>query len=354
MSLNRLGYIPTLDGIRAVAIILVLLTHANFQLGENGIMGVHVFFALSGFLITTLILEEKNNSGIYSFKNFYYRRFLRLIPALVFLLFGIFIYSLLFTEGQIQKSIWEEMVSALFYFNNLKWVWNMGGSSSLLSHTWSLSVEEQFYIFWPFLLIFIISVFNRGYFIICSIIGLFISIGLKELEVVGNYYYALVHESIFFGCLAAFFRIRFPDLKIGSVFAYIIFILIVLVGVMPNIFLSRYFIENFSGVTGLLTSFLILSLISNPNSNITFLLSHKVLVFTGKISYSLYLWHVPIFKWFKEYSPFEPWISFILKFVLSFIMALVSWYFVESRFFRIAKYKNRSYLNSNQLITNNA
>src|SRR5688572_31370589 len=103
-----LGYVPALDGLRAIAVILVMLTHANFQLGENGILGVDIFFALSGFLITTLLIEENFRRGHISLFGFYTRRAFRLFPALYIILVLILLYALVFTNGKEQITIiWE-------------------------------------------------------------------------------------------------------------------------------------------------------------------------------------------------------------------------------------------------------
>jgi peptidoglycan/LPS O-acetylase OafA/YrhL len=334
---QKLGYIPSLDGLRAIAIILVLLTHANFQLGQNGIIGVHIFFALSGFLITTLIIQEKTNTGSFSFRAFYLRRFLRLVPALILLLLVILLYSKIFTKGIVKESILEEIFASLFYFYNIMWVWVLGANSTLLAHSWSLSVEEQFYLFWPYVLLLIFPILTKRWLTSSFLLIIIFSIVAKEVEIVGGIYKAIIHESIFFGCISAFVYYKSPTIKIRSDVTKILLLLILIVGVFPVEYISSYFRGNYSIITGLITSILILGLLSNPNSFEAKLLSKPIMIFIGKISYSLYLWHVPIFKWFREYSQFEPWISFILKFLISFLVSIGSWYFIESRLSAVRK-----------------
>ena len=114
-NFNPLKYQPALDGIRALAITLVMFAHANFQLFKNGGIGVSVFFALSGFLITTLLLEEFNTNNNISLKGFYVRRTMRLFPALYVLLIFVFIYSTFFRIPSDQKMINYEILSSALY-----------------------------------------------------------------------------------------------------------------------------------------------------------------------------------------------------------------------------------------------
>ena len=146
---NNIGYVASLDGLRAVAVLLVMMLHANFKLGWSGGLGVSVFFALSGFLITTLLLEEYHSSGTISFKGFYIRRTMRLFPPLYLMLLMVLVYALLFRTGADQNLIVHDVISAAGYVYNICWAWGWGIKELLLYHTWSLGVEEQFYLIWP-------------------------------------------------------------------------------------------------------------------------------------------------------------------------------------------------------------
>jgi peptidoglycan/LPS O-acetylase OafA/YrhL len=334
MIAEKMGYIPSLDGIRGTAIILVLLTHANFQLGHNGIIGVHMFFTLSGFLITTIILQEKKETSNFEFSKFYKRRFLRLFPALLLLIAIVSLYSIFFTEGKERSSIGQEIFGAIFYFYNVMWVWGFGNDSNLLAHTWSLAVEEQFYLVWPVLLAFGFSIWSNRIVIITFVFLLIFSIVAKELNLVSFLYSAIFHESIFFGCIAALIRFFLPRVDIPSYISTILFLLILLVGILP-ISISQLNLNSvFYGIVGLSTSIIILSCLNNKDSKLVKFLSMPGLVFIGKISYSLYLWHVPIFKWFKQYSTLEPWQSFVFKFVVTIFLSILTWFFVENKYRR--------------------
>jgi peptidoglycan/LPS O-acetylase OafA/YrhL len=132
------------DGMRAFAVLLVMFGHANFTC--NGAIGVDIFFVLSGYLITSIILTELKKTGSLSFKNFYMRRFLRLLPALLLMLGLYLIWGLV-----CQKDRWERIVGdagiALAYVSN--WTRAFGNRPKYVAHTWSLSIEEQFYLVWP-------------------------------------------------------------------------------------------------------------------------------------------------------------------------------------------------------------
>ena len=151
------SHIPGLDGLRAVAVAAVLLFHAGFHWMPGGFLGVDVFFVLSGFLITSLLLREFERSGRISLRSFWARRVRRLFPALLVLLAAVSVYAgLAGADGRRPLSL--DGLAALGYFANWRFVFShqgyfaRTGPPSLLQHTWSLSIEEQFYVVWPLVL----------------------------------------------------------------------------------------------------------------------------------------------------------------------------------------------------------
>lgn len=145
------SYIPGLDGVRALAVVAVVWHHAHpgfrwLPASVNGFLGVDVFFVLSGFLITTLLLNEEASRGCISLRNFYARRFLRIFPLYYALLGILTLYFLLARESSQRPAFFEELAYHATYLSNLI------NSGSLLAITWSLSTEEQFYLLWPPLL----------------------------------------------------------------------------------------------------------------------------------------------------------------------------------------------------------
>ena len=148
-------YHPSLDGLRGVAVILVVLLHVQVFIYQDaavfgwldfsgGFLGVDIFFVLSGFLITGLLMHEHQQTGSISLKNFYFRRVLRLIPALVLLLLVTILYAALFLSPEITRQTIKVSGFAIFYLTNWAFAFQWVPGSDLLGHLWSLSVEEQF------------------------------------------------------------------------------------------------------------------------------------------------------------------------------------------------------------------
>jgi peptidoglycan/LPS O-acetylase OafA/YrhL len=325
-----LGYIPALDGLRAFAIILVMMAHSNFRLFGNGGIGVTLFFALSGFLITTLLLEEFDKNNDISFKAFYVRRTFRLFPALYTVLFFVFIYSFFFNY-KVFPTVFPEIIASGLYVYNISWLWNV--KPLLLYHNWSLGVEEQFYVLWPITLYVFMK--NKAlklasYLLIALILFFWFT---KLLCVFNGTFFvfvsSIIDESIFLGCLLAIVRwkgkLNFSITKFWPLFCLIS---IILVGVFSNANLGLYN-PLLHKIVSVFACVIILYLVNEPNGFIQNIFSNKVLVFIGKISYSLYLWHLPVFRIFALHSTLNPRVSFIAKILVSFCFALLSWYLVE-------------------------
>src|SRR5438045_1378006 len=156
----KFGYSASLDGLRALAVLVVMGYHHYLQLLPGGNVGVDVFFVLSGFLITSLLIREWNDTARISLRNFYGRRALRLLPALLGLLSVTEVFALFRLHNDLFWSVQKAIVGALFYAANWMRVVDIN-SMGPLPHTWSLSVEEQFYVFWPPILIILLRHLRR-------------------------------------------------------------------------------------------------------------------------------------------------------------------------------------------------
>ena len=142
----RLGYRPSLDGLRGVAVLMVVFAHADTPIiGNAGAVGVSVFFVMSGFLITSLLLEERSERGGVSLRDFYRRRAVRLFPAL-----GAFLAVFAFASVMAGSDPWRDVGLGVSYVSN--W-WLADGGAMVPAHLWSLAIEEQFYLLWPVVLI---------------------------------------------------------------------------------------------------------------------------------------------------------------------------------------------------------
>ncbi|WP_341707780.1 acyltransferase [Halopseudomonas sp.] len=176
---GKLAYNPSIQGLRAIAILLVLAAHANLPFLHGGFIGVDVFFVISGYLITGLLVTEINNTGKLNFSRFYARRLKRLLPALLVMLgataAAIYIFAPT-TEHPAQASA---AASAAAWVSNFYFIFaeqNYFESTSLVNaflHTWSLGVEEQFYLIWPLLIVFACSLASKHRIVFLSAITLF-------------------------------------------------------------------------------------------------------------------------------------------------------------------------------------
>jgi len=151
---NRLTYLPGLDGLRAISVVAVLLYHADLDWIPGGFLGVEVFFVISGYLITLLMLNERESTGALDMRHFWLRRARRLLPALYALLAGVAVYSVFFLRENLAK-LRDDILAAFFYVTNWYLIFSQTsyfdrlGRPSMLRHLWSLAVEEQFYLLWP-------------------------------------------------------------------------------------------------------------------------------------------------------------------------------------------------------------
>ncbi|MFM7762794.1 MAG: acyltransferase family protein [Acidimicrobiaceae bacterium] len=188
---DLLSYIPSLDGIRALSVLAVIVYHANKLWLPGGFLGVEVFFVISGYLITLLLLAESEKNGTVSLKDFWLRRARRLLPALWVVVLGVVVFAALF-QREILGTLRGDVVAALFYGFNWFQVWV--GTSYFTSfefvplrHLWSLAVEEQFYLIWPIIML-VVAKFGKRRLPIVSAVFVFIAVALAV-------YMAVVYQS---------------------------------------------------------------------------------------------------------------------------------------------------------------
>lgn len=282
----RLGYRPALDGMRGVAVILVVLSHA--ALVSAGVIGVNVFFVLSGFLITSLILIEQSESGRLDFFAFYRRRAARLLPALFAVSVAVSAYLLL--DGQTSR-IAPDVGGALSYVGN--WLQAIGMKMGLTSHTWSLAVEEQFYVVWPLLMVFVTR-FRRPGLIVATLLIASVAWRVLMPEVSGatgprvTRGTDMVAPALIAGALLAFVIRDHPRIDTGRIGWLVGAGMVALaVALLATRTTTSWWFE--------LSALGSVALISSVHLASGGLLTFAPLVYIGRISYGIYLWHFPIF-----------------------------------------------------------
>ena len=334
------NYRSEIDGLRALAVLPVIFFHAGFELFGGGYVGVDIFFVISGYLITIIILKELHNNT-FSIKNFYERRARRILPALIFVILITSILSFIFLTQSELASYFKSVKSTLLFFSNF-YFWKTTpyfvSESDLepLLHTWSLSIEEQFYIFFPAVLLIFYKFLKKYilfFFIACFLLSIFICqvLAVKTGGTL-NFYFTLS---------------RAWELALGSMCAYILFKkkvsisnslenLFSLIGFFFIIFSIFFFNKQtiYPSLYTLLptigTSLIIL--FANENSIIKKFLSIKLLVGFGLISYSLYLWHQPLLVFGRIiFDDFSNSLKISILFI-SFLFSILSYNFVEKIF----------------------
>jgi O-acetyltransferase oatA len=379
---KKTKYLPSIDSLRAIAVIAVIIYHIDANYLPGGFLGVDLFFVLSGYLISSLIIKEYKSTGTVNLYNFYVRRARRLLPAVYFMITVVLIIITLFNGvllkksyldalfGYIYSSNWWYIFHKLDYFDSF-------GSQSPFKHLWSLAIEEQFYMFFP--LIFLI--FNRKsksnnsniklnknfIYVVLSLIlvSLIAHILLFDINNINRIYFGTDTRafSLLVGVVGAILypmdrlseRTTKKDNMIYSIVSLVS--ILVLIGIMINT--SEYNTWLYRGGF-LLVAIIGLIIIISSGRQYTFmskLLSFKPFVFIGKISYSLYLWHFPILVVTTPVSEIgNPNLFYVtLRIVLIFLVATGSYMFVETPirklgfvnyinllFKRIMKFKNNT------------
>jgi len=346
-------YRPEVDGLRAVAILSVLFFHLGVPGISGGFIGVDIFFVISGFLITGIIYQEFVSTGDFTLSNFYARRVRRLFPALVFTLAltmvaGFFLFSLKFFN-----SFSLSFLSALFSVSNF-YFWKTSdyfapnAEFEPLLHTWSLSVEEQFYLLWPITLIFILKRFQKPgaviFLVVISLISLWLNAVFKDNSELIFYLLPFRVVEFAIGALLVWLVQYYPsDKKWLEVLAVIGFALIAYSVVM---FTKFTIFPYFNALIPCIGAGLIIY--AGPASYAGKVLSHKLLVSIGLVSYSLYLVHWPIIALYKYYKDTDSLIypEMLVIGSVSIFIAYLMYRFIEQPFRRAQKDKtdNRKFL----------
>jgi len=347
-------YIPFLDGFRGYAILLVILGHLCMEYLFLAQFGVTLFFFVSGFLITKLLIEEYRKTNTIGLKDFYLRRLFRLYPAL---LFYITITLIVIWVANYQLVI-TDILAGLFYFTNYYLVYfppvvpdNYPLTAKIL---WSLSVEEHFYLVFPVLFLYAYKPVTRRFLYIIGgllvlILLIRIVLWLKSTDIIFtiNETYYTTHtraDSILYGCFAALLIYAYPATIVSRLYTRLLKVWLIPVLAVVVLLLSQkyeaawYQITIKNTLTGGLLCLTVPSLLfADQQAWILKPFVNRVILYIGKLSYSLYLFHWVSLKLVSTYYPTHDMKWYLLVTGLSFTLAAVSYHFVERPFLTLRR-----------------
>ncbi len=364
ISHTRLAYLPALDGVRACAVVAVMMFHGGIPHMDGGFMGVDAFFVLSGFLITSLLVGEWRQTLTVKLGAFWARRARRLLPALfLMLLFVAFLASVIVPKGT-YGALRLDALATLLYVSNWHFIlvssnyFNETAASSPLLHTWSLAVEEQFYVIWPLVVLGVLHVTRnlRVLLALCCAAAVASATWMYVLYDGGantNRAYLGTDtrsQCLFIGCALAVGLVLLTQRShedgrlakgelwqpaggtgralcgavgvVGAVAAVTIWVLTTSTSSFP--YSGGFFL------IGLAVAGVILSAVAAPRSIVPRLLSLAPVRYVGRISYGLYIWHWPIFIWLNHArTGLLGYELFTVRVLVTFAVSVASFHLVE-------------------------
>ncbi|MBM4267380.1 MAG: acyltransferase [Deltaproteobacteria bacterium] len=344
----RLPYYPALDGFRAIALSVMLLFHGGFEWASGAFLSISAFFTLSGFLITGLLVLEHEGTGTIRLASFWERRFRRLMPAAVLGLLGMSLYAAFVAAPDELMQIRGDVIAALLYVANWRFVWTDQSYARILTdpspvqHFWSLGIEEQFYFFFPLLVLGVLRFVpgsRRGLALVLAILAAASVALMSWLHVPGEDF-----SRAYYGT-----DTRAGELFVGAILALVYagrpldprrWVTIATnvaggVALVLSVWLwvttpegADWFFEGGSLVYALLTAAVIVGAI-RPGPLRSFL-SFAPFCWVGWISYGLYVFHWPIFLWLDgERTGLSGWSLFGLRMLVTFLVAIASYRLLE-------------------------
>ena len=369
MNNNKSKYLPSIDSLRALAVLAVIIYHVDVNYLPGGFLGVDLFFVLSGYLISSLIIKEYKKTGSVNLYNFYIRRARRLLPAVYFMITIGLVVMVLFNEvllrkshldaifGYIYSSNWWYIFHKLDYFDSF-------GAQSPFKHLWSLAIEEQFYMIFPLLFLLVnrkkkskdgTYKLNKNFLYVVLgliLVSLIAHILLFDINNISRIYFGTDTRafSLLVGVVGAILypmeRLHAKVTPQQNMLYSVVSLVSIATLITVMIYTSEYNTLLYRGGFLLVAILGLIVIISSGKQHtlMSRLLSFKPIVFIGKISYSLYLWHFPVLVLTTPVSEIgNPNIIFvILRVILTFILAAASYVFVETP---IRKLGFKNYIN---------
>jgi peptidoglycan/LPS O-acetylase OafA/YrhL len=345
MHTGGIPYQPALDGIRALAVLAVIAYHDNYRWARGGFLGVDAFFVLSGYLITTLLIQEFRRNGVIRLRAFWGRRARRLMPAVLLVLLFVALYTRHYVLSWDRPGIRNDGLASLFYVANWRFIldrqsyFELFAAASPLRHMWSLAIEEQFYLAWPLVVVACLKL-GRGSLrllgAVCSV-GIVASILVMSATFVtgdpSRAYYgtdARAHSLLVGALLAVLLAVCTPRAvtrRVVNAFGLLAMTGIVVAWTQVSGTSARYY-RGGSAVYAIAVALVIAGALQV--GLLRSALSLRPLTWIGRISYGLYLWHWPIDVWIvRSRVHVDETTLNALRLLLTFVAATVSFYVVE-------------------------
>lgn len=341
-------YMPGLDGLRTFAVLAVILYHLNAPYVSGGFLGVDIFFVLSGYLITGILIREWMNTGTIRLKHFYMARFRRLLPALLLMLSVVMTYVTLFDQSLL-KTVRQDSLAALVYANNWWYIFHdvsyfeSFGKPSPLQNLWSLSIEEQFYAVWPLLLF--AGLAYRKRLLQFGVVVLFLSAGWMAFRYVpesdpSRVYYGtdtrsfalLVGAVLAFGWRPETFKQTMPRVGRHILNVAGAVSLLAIIGIMVNVSAYDQFLYYGGFLLVALLAGILIAAVAHPATVWSRVFGSAWLRVFGTRTYGIYLWHYPIIILstpLEQLGTFQPLLA-LGQVVLTLVVAELSYRFIET------------------------
>jgi peptidoglycan/LPS O-acetylase OafA/YrhL len=332
-------YRPDIDGLRGLSIICVVLYHLFPDFFMNGFLGVDIFFVISGFVVTQALIKNLKSGRLIGLKIFYKNRMKRILPALYFNSLISILLCMLFISPSEIESIFKTAASSIFGLSNLAlWYAGFDYFSSDISlnpfgHTWSLGIEEQFYAIFPFVVLLVTSIFYKKdylkYFLIGATICSFIYWTYLRLDstLIEAFYnpFARFWE-LLIGVLLYLYKDKINGFKVAFIFEVIV-ILIFTITIFHQAAWANSLFYNIVAVF-----FAVFFIATGDDSRLSILLKKRFMIYIGKISYSLYLWHFTVFVLFDWTIGLEHPLNMSIALSIVVAISIASYKYVETPF----------------------
>lgn len=353
LAATPLGHVPALDGLRGVAIGMVVLVHLYAPIFSGGSSGVDVFFVLSGFLITKLALEEHDRSGALSLRDFYLRRVFRILPALFVLLAALLVASWWFLSD-VGADLRAEIALSADSMGNLWPLFRGFDPRGALGHTWSLGLEEQFYLVWPLVLAAVpfamkqprrLARVTAAVAVASIVIGRVVVLGLADYPHWESLPFFNL-DGLALGCVIALALHSAPSQQAARPRkSFPVWPALLAAGlVLFDLFAARAYIDHDTYrvrivVLRLCFGCILLTIMKQPSLGDRWRLTSKPMMGLGRLSYSLYLWHVPVFYVLsnERHPDVSRTVLAPARLVVAIVAAILSYRFVEQPMIRLGR-----------------